>query len=200
MQVNGYWNPQNADSAKIYGILLHPSSGDIIFWHTTNATVHLVRMSSTGKVIYNITGVNGVRFDYVDYMTYIEDDDTIWTNIHREGGLVKVIEPRARARAAQLASFLSSPPPPSPPTQLRASDGSVVASFTDNVLDSMGLPFAMVYDKRSKLVHFGRVGNNVAFALNALTGEPVWQIPVTDAGWPSSAVLCPTSQRVVFFR
>ncbi len=55
-----------------------------------------------------------------------------------------------------------------------------------------------MYDQRTKWIHFGKIGTNDAFALDAITGEPVWHIPADEAGWPSSSVLCPKN-RVVWF-
>ena len=102
----------------------------------------------------------------------MEDDDSIWTNIEQEGGLAK----------------------------LRASDGSVIARFEQNVLGSMGLPFPMVYDRRTNLVHFGRQGQNLGYALDAHTGAPIWEIPCTEVGWPMSAALCRSGPSRTLFR
>ncbi len=82
ISVTGLFNPLNADSAKVSQLLLHPS-GDIFFWQTTNGTVHLIRMDIRGKVMFNISGSNGVEFTSADEMTYIADDDSIWTNVHQ---------------------------------------------------------------------------------------------------------------------
>ncbi len=99
--------------------------------------------------------------------------------------------------AAQQLTVSVSPDQVGGITKLRALDGAVVAQFSDNVLDSMALPFPMVYDQHTKVIHFGRAGKNEAFALDAISGAPIWDIPVTEAGWPTSAVLC-SAGRVVF--
>lgn len=165
--VTGLFNPLNGDSSSVSRLLLVPS-GDIYYWQTSNGTVSLVRMDMHGRVIFNSTGSGA--FSWSDEMTYVAEDDSIWTNVKQVGGLAK----------------------------LKASDGSIVTQFQDNILDSMGLPFPMVYDRRNHLMHFGRQGQNQGYALDARSGDPVWEIPCTDAGWPTSAVLC-GKDRVVFF-
>ncbi len=131
---SGLFNPANADSASIKEPLVLPN-GDILFWQVSNGQPHLVRLDwTTGKPLFNITGdpKGSMNFTYTDHLTYIEDDDTIWTSAQQDGGLVK----------------------------LSASTGNLLFHISDNILDSMQMPMAPVYDSRTKLIHIARTGQS----------------------------------------
>ncbi len=107
----GLFNPANADSASITRPVIHPS-GDILFWQRTNGEAHFCRMDyRTGKTLFNVTGSKGFNFTHVDELTYIEDDDSVWTNAQQDGGLVK----------------------------LSAKNGELLAHFKDIILGSMSV-------------------------------------------------------------
>lgn len=169
---SGLFVPGNGDCSTITRPIVVPN-GDILFWQKTNGESHLVRMDwVTGKILFNLTSdASGkLNFSYTGEITYVADDDSIWTNAIQEAGIVK----------------------------LSATSGKLLFHLESNLLDSFDFPHPPVYDARTKLLHFGRVGQSIVYAINALDGTPVWQVNAWEAGWPSSVTLCP-SNSVLWF-
>jgi hypothetical protein len=155
----GNFVPGNGDSGKLLRPIVHPS-GDLIFWQQTSGGFvfekrlgcvslvsviiiiffsfvedwHFVRMDGvSGKTVFNITGSKGFNFTTGDEITYIPDDDSVWTNADHNAGIVK----------------------------LSARDGSLLFHFAAPILGGAGFPSVPNYDSRTKYLHIGLLGVNM---------------------------------------
>lgn len=143
-------------------LLLVHPSGDVIFWQRTNGDYHLVRVNGRKGAV--VFNVTDPDWEVArGYLTYVDVDDSLWTSA--------ASDPHAIVKFS-------------------ASTGKVLFVSNFDMQLSNGLNVPVLYDSRTQLVHIAALQS--AYALNAVTGDPVFSIgPPVDGGWINSGSTCP---------